>query len=226
MISIAIDGPSGAGKSTMAKIIAKERGYIYLDTGAMYRAFALYVLDNNYSVDEINNDNVKELLEQIHLDIQYVDNSQQVILNNENVSERIRTPEVSRAVSKVAALPEVRKYFVKIQREIASRNNVVMDGRDIGSYVLKDAQVKIFLTATVEDRARRRYEELLQRGYTEVTYEEVLNDMKTRDEFDSKRDFAPLVKADDAIEIITTGLEIEESLELIRKAIEEKLCGF
>lgn len=226
MISIAIDGPSGAGKSTMAKIIAKENGFIYLDTGAMYRAFALHVLDNNYSIDEINNENVKDLFDSFSLDIQYVNDTQQMILNNENVSDRIRTPEVSLAASKIATLPEVRKYFVRMQREFAKNKNVVMDGRDIGSNVLKDANVKIFLTATVEDRARRRYEELREKGNNDVTYEEVLEDMKLRDKIDSSREMAPLTKAEDAIEINTTGLEIEQSLEIIRKIVREKLCGF
>ncbi|NLN03213.1 MAG: (d)CMP kinase [Clostridiaceae bacterium] len=226
MISIAIDGPSGAGKSTMAKIIAKENGFIYLDTGAMYRAFALHVLNNNYSIDEINNDIVKELYDSFSLDIQYVEDKQQMILNNENVSNRIRTPEVSLAASRIATLPAVREYFVKMQREFAKNKNVVMDGRDIGSNVLKDADVKIFLTAAVEDRARRRFEELREKGNTEVTFEEVLEDMKLRDKIDSSREIAPLTKAEDAVEINTTGLEIEQSLELIRKVIKEKLCGF
>ncbi|HOA32325.1 MAG TPA: (d)CMP kinase [Clostridia bacterium] len=226
MISIAIDGPSGAGKSTMAKIIAKENGFIYLDTGAMYRAFALHVLNNNYSIDEINNDIVKELFDSFSLDIQYVEDKQQMILNNENVSNRIRTPEVSLAASRIATLPAVREYFVKMQREFAKNKNVVMDGRDIGSNVLKDADVKIFLTAAVEDRARRRFEELREKGNTEVTFEEVLEDMKLRDKIDSSREIAPLTKAEDAVEINTTGLEIEQSLELIRKVIKEKLCGF
>lgn len=226
LISIAIDGPSGAGKSTMAKTIAKEYGFIYLDTGAMYRAFALHVLNNNYSIDEINNDNVKELFDSFSLDIQYVDDTQQMILNNENVNDRIRTPEVSLAASRIATLPAVRIYFVEMQREFAKNKDVVMDGRDIGSYVLKDADVKIFLTATVEDRARRRFEELREKGNTEDTYEEVLDDMKLRDKIDSSREIAPLTKAEDAVEINTTGLEIEQSLELIRKVIKEKLCGF
>jgi cytidylate kinase len=226
LISIAIDGPSGAGKSTMAKIIAKENGFIYLDTGAMYRAFALHVLNNNYSIDEINNDIVKELFDSFSLDIQYVEDKQQMILNNENVSNRIRTPEVSLAASRIATLPAVREYFVKMQREFAKNKNVVMDGRDIGSNVLKDADVKIFLTAAVEDRARRRFEELREKGNTEVTFEEVLEDMKLRDKIDSSREIAPLTKAEDAVEINTTGLEIEQSLELIRKVIKEKLCGF
>lgn len=226
MINIAIDGPSGAGKSTMAKIIAKENGYIYLDTGAMYRAFGLYVMDNGIALNDINSDNISQLLKGFNLKILYVDNQQQVIVNDVNVNDRIRTQEVAAYASKVAQFPEVRLVFVDIQREIAKNHNLVMDGRDIGSYVLKDADVKIFLTATVEDRARRRFEELNQKGVKGTSYNKVLEEMIERDNNDCTRAMAPLIKADDAIEINTTGLEIEQSLELIRKVIKDKLCGF
>ncbi len=226
MISIAIDGPSGAGKSTIAKIIAKERGFIYLDTGAMYRAFGLYAIENGIDINNVSNEELIALLSGFKIDIQYVDGQQYVIVNGKNVNNLIRTPEVSLAASKVATIPEVRLSLIGIQREIAQKNNVVMDGRDIGTFVLKDADVKIFLTATVEDRAIRRYEELLEKGNKDITFDEVLNDMILRDENDSKRSFTPLAKADDAIEINTTGFKLEQSIEVIRKVVQDKLCGF
>lgn len=226
MISIAIDGPSGAGKSTMAKIIAKENGYIYLDTGAMYRAFGLYVMEKGISLKDIDSVVISQQLKGFDLKIQYIGNQQYVFVNDINVNDRIRTQEVAAYASKVAQFPEVRLYLVEIQRGIAKTNNLVMDGRDIGSYVLKDANVKIFLTATVEDRARRRFEELIQKGVKDTSYSKVLEEMIERDNNDRNRTMAPLVKADDAIEINTTGLEIEQSLELIRKVIKDKLCGF
>ena len=224
-VQIAIDGPSGAGKSTMAKIISKELGYLYLDTGAMYRAFALFTIKNGVEIEGWNDDEDKllPLIESFNLDIQYAEDGQHVIVNGEDYTGEIRTPEVSLAASKVSAVPAVRLKLVEIQREIASRQNVVMDGRDIGSYVLPNATLKIFLCASVEDRAQRRYEELQMRGDTTTTYEEVLADMKLRDENDSKRSFAPLVCMPDAIRLDTTGNELEETVDLIRKTIAEHI---
>lgn len=226
-IQIAIDGPSGAGKSTMAKILAKEKNFIYLDTGAMYRGFGLYAINNGVSFEGWNEKNADErlggILEHFTLNIEYRDGSQHVIVNGEDVTDKIRTPEVSLAASKVAVVPAVRLKLVELQRRIAADNNVVMDGRDIGSYVLPDATVKIFLTATAEDRARRRYEELIEKGQTGVSYEEVLEDMKFRDKNDSSRKFAPLTCAEDAVKLDTTGCSLDEAIAKIKKVVDSRV---
>ena len=162
-VSVAIDGPSGAGKSTIAKTVAKRLGFTYIDTGAMYRTVALYALENG--IDTKNADGaLEQALAEIGIDISYEDGSQYIFLNGRDVSEQIRTPQVSMGASDVATVPAVRLKLVELQRALANRQNVIMDGRDIGTYVLPDADIKIFLTADVEDRARRRYEELIQRG--------------------------------------------------------------
>lgn len=219
-IAIAIDGPSGAGKSTMAKKIAREMNFIYLDTGAMYRSFALYTLEQGISYEgELANEAIVALLPNFHLDIRYGEEGQQMFVNGADVTGRIRTPEVSMAASRVATIPAVRLQLVEIQREFARHANVVMDGRDIGSYVLPQAQVKIFLTASLEDRAQRRFAELRAKGDTRVSYEEVLQDMKVRDANDSGRAFAPLVQAADAVCLDTSGLSVEESVEKIREVV-------
>jgi len=225
LIQIAIDGPSGAGKSTMAKIVASQKGFLYLDTGAMYRAFGLYAILQgvDFNGSDKYEDKLISLLDNFNLDIKYVDNEQQVFVNGKNVNKMIRTPDVSLAASKVAVVPEVRIKMVEIQRDIAERNNVVMDGRDIGTYVLPNANVKIFLTASAEARATRRFDELKLKGNNEVTYEEVLNDMKFRDQNDSTRAFAPLKKADDAVLLDTTFLDISQSVQKIKELIDEKL---
>jgi len=225
LIQIAIDGPSGAGKSTMAKIVAKEKGFLYLDTGAMYRSFGLYAILQgvNFNGTEDYSEKLISLLDKFNLDIKYVDNEQQVFVNGKNVNKMIRTPDVSLAASKVAVVPAVRIKMVEIQREIAQKNNVVMDGRDIGTYVLPNANVKIFLTASAEARATRRFDELKQKGNTDVTYDEVLNDMKFRDQNDSSRSFAPLKQAEDAILLDTTYLDIAQSVQKIKELIDEKL---
>lgn len=212
--NIAIDGPSGAGKSTLAKKIAKKFGYIYLDTGAMYRAFGLFAIENGVDFTLPVEDNKKileALTDDFTLDVIYEDGNQQVYANGKNVTGLIRTPEVSIAASKVAVIPKVRLKLVEIQRNIASKNNVVMDGRDIGSYVLPDAAVKVFLTASVEVRAQRRYEELREKGNMQVTYNEVLSDMKFRDANDSSREFAPLKQAADAVLLDTSDMTEAES---------------
>lgn len=212
--NIAIDGPSGAGKSTLAKKIAKKFGYIYLDTGAMYRAFGLFAIENgvDFTLPVEDNKKVLEALtDDFTLDVIYEDGNQQVYANGKNVTGLIRTPEVSIAASKVAVIPKVRLKLVEIQRNIASKNNVVMDGRDIGSYVLPDAAVKVFLTASVEVRAQRRYEELREKGNMQVTYDEVLSDMKFRDANDSSRAFAPLKQAEDAVLLDTSDMTEAES---------------
>ena len=201
-VSIAIDGPAGAGKSTISKVIAKKLGFIYVDTGAMYRAVALYALQNN--INTRNEDGVLEsVLDKIDVDIAYKDSVQHIYLNGTDVSDAIREPEVSMGASDVAVVPAVRLKLVELQRALAKRENVIMDGRDIGTYVLPDAEIKIFLTATAEERAKRRHIELVQKG-VDASYKEVLADMIKRDHNDSTRKFAPLKQAEDAVLIDTT----------------------
>lgn len=224
--NIAIDGPSGAGKSTFAKSIAQKLNYIYLDTGAMYRAFGLYASNNGVDFnkdDWLDTVNIKLLVDNFSLDIVYENLEQLVIVNSEDVTGLIRTPAVSLAASKVAVVPEVRLKLVEIQRKIASKSNVVMDGRDIGSYVLPDAAVKIFLTASPEVRAQRRFKELVEKGNDNVTFEEVLKDMIFRDKNDSTRAFAPLVQAEDAVVVDTSNMNPKESEAALMKVIKEKI---
>lgn len=223
--NIAIDGPSGAGKSTLAKKVAKKLGYIYLDTGAMYRAFGLYCIENgvDFSADDSENQKkIEDLTENFSLDVIYEKENQQVYVNGINVTSFIRTPEVSIAASKVAVVPKVRLKLVEIQRQIAEKNDVVMDGRDIGSYVLPNAAVKVFLTASAEIRAKRRFDELREKGNLEVTYEEVLIDMKFRDTNDSSRAFAPLMKVEDAVLLDTSEMTEDESEQALINIIENK----
>lgn len=210
--SIAIDGPAGAGKSTIAKKVSAKLGYIYLDTGAMYRAVALKALQAG--IDTKNQQALADIMEKLDIAIAHEDNLQKIFLDGVDVSEAIRTAEVSSGASNVAAFPEVRLKMVELQRKIASGADVVMDGRDIGSYVLPNADLKIFLTASVEERAGRRFNELLRKGQ-QVTYEAVRQEMVQRDKNDSTRALAPLVKVPDAIEIDSTALEIDEVVEKI-----------
>jgi len=220
-MQIAIDGPSGAGKSTIAKTLAKKLNFIYIDTGAMYRSVGLFALRKG--IDAKNEqDKVCDILDEINLTIRYEDGVQHIFLNGEDVSDKIRTPEVSIAASAVAVIPAVRLKLVELQRQLAAKSDVIMDGRDVGTYILPNAEIKIFLTATVEDRARRRFEELLQKG-TETTFEEVLEDMKWRDKNDSSREFAPLKAADDAILVDTTGNTLEQSVQLMSDMICSKI---
>lgn len=210
--SIAIDGPAGAGKSTIAKKVSAKLGYIYLDTGAMYRAVALKALQSG--IDTKNQQGLADIMQKLDIAIAHENNLQKIFLDGADVSEAIRTAEVSAGASNVAAFPEVRLKMVELQRKIASGADVVMDGRDIGSYVLPKADLKIFLTASVEERAERRFNELLRKGQ-QVTYEAVRQDMVQRDKNDSTRALAPLVKVPDAIEIDSTALEIDEVVEKI-----------
>lgn len=207
-LNIAIDGPAGAGKSTIAKIISKNLGILYLDTGAMYRAVALKALREG--IDTLDRESLASMVENINIDIVYKCNEQRVFLDGEDVSEKIRTPEVSKGASDVAVVPEVRLKMVELQRKIADENDIVMDGRDIGTYVLPNANLKVFLTASVEERARRRYNEQIEKGISGISLEDVKRDIEYRDKNDSSRAFAPLSKADDAIEVDTTNLTIEE----------------
>lgn len=219
-VSVAIDGPVGAGKSTIARTAAQRMGFIYCDTGALYRTVGLFCKRDGASLD--SPEEIAARLPDIHLEIRLVDGVQRVYLNGEDVSEQIRTPDISMAASKVSAVPEVRAALLGMQREIAAKNNVIMDGRDIGTVVLPNAQVKIFLTASAEVRAKRRYDELVAKGEN-VTFEETLKDVNERDYRDMHRETAPLKMADDAIEADTSALDFEQSVALvcgiIRKAM-------
>ena len=218
---IAIDGPSGAGKSTIAKTLAAKLNFIYIDTGAMYRSVGLFTLRKGIDAQN-EHEKVCGILDEINLTIRYIDGVQHIFLNGEDVSDKIRTPEVSIAASAVAVIPAVRLKLVELQRQLAAKADVIMDGRDVGTYILPDAEIKIFLTATVEDRARRRFEELTQKG-TAVTFDEVLEDMKWRDKNDSSREFAPLKAADDAILVDTTGNTLEQTVTLMSNMICSKI---
>lgn len=219
MISVAIDGPSGAGKSTLSRRLAEKLGFIYVDTGALYRTIGLKFWDLGYD-RELNCD-IESVLEDTKLDIRFIDGEQRVFLGNEDVSEKIRIPEISMMASAVSARKEVRAFLLEMQRSFAKNNNVIMDGRDIGTVVLPNATVKIFLTASIEDRAKRRYDELLLRG-KKVTFKEVYDDMAERDFNDSNRAIAPLKPAEDAVIADTTGCQFDESLDKLLNIIKKK----
>jgi cytidylate kinase len=218
MINIAIDGPAGAGKSSLSRKLAANLGYIYVDTGALYRATGLKFSRLGFTT-ELSGD-IEKVLETTKVDIKFVDGEQRVFLDDEDVSDLIRTPEASMMASAVSAKPAVRAFLLDMQRNLAKNNNVVMDGRDIGTVVLPDAKVKIFLTADVEERARRRLLELTEKG-EKVSFEEVLADMKQRDYNDSHREIAPLRQAEDAVLADTTKLDLAGSLELLEKIVKE-----
>ena len=215
--NIAIDGPAGAGKSTISREIAQQLGYIYVDTGALYRAVAFYALEKGCRPEKI-----VPILSAAQVELRFIDGAQHVFLNDEDVSVKIRTPEVSMAASEVSAIPEVRKFLFDLQLKLAHENNVIMDGRDIGTVVLPHADVKIFLTASPEDRAQRRCKELLSKGAV-VNYDEVLQDIIKRDYNDSHREIAPLKQAPDAILVDTTGYEKEQAVEKLKSVILDKL---
>ncbi|MEE3429090.1 MAG: (d)CMP kinase [Ruminococcus sp.] len=218
-IAIAIDGPAGAGKSTISKSAAKQLGFIYIDTGALYRTVGLAA--SRAGVEPVESKEVDELLSKITVELTFNDKGEQVVLlNKEDVSGLIRTPEASMMASKISAVPAVRAYLLDLQRDMAKKNNVIMDGRDIGTVILPDAEVKIYLTATPEARAERRYKELVEKGM-DVKYEDILEDVKTRDYNDMHRDIAPLKKADDAILADTTEVDLQGSIDLIVKIIKE-----
>lgn len=216
MINIAIDGPAGAGKSTVAKYIAKKLGIIYLDTGAMYRAVALKAL--RLGIDPSDTDKVLPVLLNTVIDIIYKEDGQHILLDKEDVSREIREHSVSKAASDISKIKEIRLKLVELQREIASQNSVVMDGRDIGSYVLPEADFKFYLTAAPEVRAKRRCAELAAKGQ-KCSYAEILKDINIRDENDSKREFAPLVKAEGALLIDSSYMPAEEVCEKILSVI-------
>ena len=220
MINIAIDGPAGAGKSTIAKMIAARKNYIYVDTGAMYRAMALYLYRNGIDADD--SAAISQKCGEPDITIEYRDGEQVVLLNGENVNRYLRTPQVSDMASRSSVNPDVREKLMELQQELARKENVVMDGRDIGTVVLPDAQVKIFLTASVEVRARRRYLEDIGKGM-QADLGEIAAQIKERDERDMTRPVAPLKQADDAVLVDTSDLTIEEVVEKILAIIDEKI---
>jgi cytidylate kinase len=210
--SIAIDGPAGAGKSTIAKRIAKELGFIYVDTGAMYRAVALYLMRNGIGATE--SEKISEACKSVNVTLDYVNGEQQVLLNDENVNAFIRTEEVGMMTSASSKNKDVRLKMVELQRELAKKTSVVMDGRDIGTYVLKDANVKIYLTASSSERARRRFAELSAKGIS-CDIDEIEKDIIARDHQDMTRDFAPLCQAEDAILVDSSDMSIDEVVSTI-----------
>jgi len=218
--SIALDGPSGAGKSTLAKRVAKHFGFIYVDTGALYRAIGLFVFRNG--VEPKDEKGVLGLLSQIRLGMHYDESGlQRMLLNDEDVSDDIRLPEISTYASDVSAMPEVREFLLNMQRDMSKSFDVIMDGRDIGTVVLPNADLKIFITADDSARALRRFKELMAKG-VEVTFEDVARDMAQRDKNDSEREAAPLKAADDAIVVDTTELDFEQSFQALVNIVAEK----
>ena len=221
-INIAIDGPGGAGKSTISKEVARQLGIIYVDTGALYRTVGYYARENGLSVEDVKvSELITPLLDKISIEIKYIDGSQHVILNGEDLGDKIRQPDISMYASAVSSVPNVRAFLLEAQKELARKNSVIMDGRDIGTVILPNADVKIFLTASNEARAQRRYEELVAKG-VEVKYEDVLKEMNERDHADSTRAAAPLKAADDAILFDNSGYEFEGSVAHVLSIIEER----
>lgn len=220
MINIAIDGPAGAGKSTIAKSLAHMLGFIYVDTGALYRAVGLNALRMGY--DTKDEKLVTSTLNKIEVELKFINGAQKIYLNNDDVSEDIRTPQASMAASNVSAIASVREYLFDLQQNIAMKNNCIMDGRDIGTVVLPNAQVKIFLTASVEERASRRYKELVEKNI-EIDYNSVLEEMEQRDFQDSNRKIAPLKPADDAIIVDTTNKSLPQVISDIKNIVEERV---
>ena len=210
--NVAIDGPSGAGKSTIAKLVAKEKGYIYVDTGAMYRALAVYFLEKGIAPED--RAGIIAAAGEAEVSIRYEEGVQQVYLNGENISSKLRAEEVGNMASKTSIIPEVRERLLELQRALARKKDVIMDGRDIGTYILPGADVKIYLTASVETRARRRYEELIEKGAA-CDYQEIAKDIQERDERDMNREVAPLRQAADAVLVDSSDMTIAEVVEKI-----------
>ncbi len=220
MISVAIDGPAGAGKSTISRKVSAQLGFIYVDTGALYRSIAYSLNSDGIKTEEISK--IEEKLQKTTINIEFIDGEQHVFVNGEDVSSKIRTPEISMLASAFSAIPQVRAFLLELQRKMAREHNVIMDGRDIGTVVLPDATLKIFLTADPEDRARRRYEEMLEKGQ-KADYNEVLEDIKKRDYNDSHRAVAPLKPAEGAVVCNTTGNTLEQSVEQLFNIIKENI---
>lgn len=222
MIAIAIDGPGGAGKSTISKEIAKRLGIVYVDTGALYRSVGYYAREHGLSVEDVRiSEKITPMLPNISLNIEYIEGGQHVILNGEDLGDKIRQPDISMYASAVSSVGTVRQFLLETQRSIARKNSVIMDGRDIGTVILPDAEVKIFLTASNEVRAMRRYKELCEKG-TEVKYEDVLSELVARDKADSERAIAPCVAAPDAVTVDNSELTFDGSVERILEIIKEK----
>lgn len=219
MISVAIDGPAGAGKSTIAKMAAKRLNFIYVDTGALYRTLGYGA--HTGGVDIHNDTELESYLQNSRVELKFIDGEQRVFLNGEDVSDKIRTPQMGTAASEISAIPRVREYLLDMQRALARTNNVIMDGRDIGTVVLPNAEVKIFLTASPECRAKRRLEDFRQKGEN-VDFDEVLRLIVERDYQDSHREIAPLKAAEDSVIVDTSDLSLEQSVEKIISTIEEK----
>lgn len=220
MIAVAIDGPAGAGKSTIARAVADELGFIYVDTGALYRTIGLSCVENN--IDISDTDAVVSVLPQIDIRIVFLNGEQRVLLNDKDVSEKIRTEQISMAASTVSAIPKVREFLLDLQRSFAKTDNVIMDGRDIGTVVLPNAQVKIFLTASPEKRAERRMNQLAEKGI-DAEYDDILSDIIKRDYNDSHRKTAPLKPAENSVIIDTTTLTLEQSIKKIADTVKEKI---
>ena len=216
-VSVAVDGPAGSGKSTITKMVAKSLGFNYVDTGAMYRALTYNFLSNG--LDELEEEKIKELLSKTEFRVEYVDRIQYVYINDVEVSDKIRTAEVSKFTSLFAKSPAVRDFLIETQRNLANTNNIIMDGRDIASVVLPNADVKIFLTASVEERARRRVLDFERQGIANVDFEKVKEDIKARDWQDENRDIAPLVKVDSATLLDTTSMTIDEVVEKMTELV-------
>ena len=216
-VSVAVDGPAGSGKSTITKMVAEKLGFNYVDTGAMYRALTYNFLSND--LKELEENKIKELLEDLDFRVEYVDGVQYVYVNDVEVSDKIRTAEVSKYTSLFAKSPSVREFLIDTQRNLAHTNNIIMDGRDIASVVLPNADVKIFLTASVEERARRRVLDFERQGLENVDFEKVKEDIKARDWQDENRDIAPLVKVDSATLVDTTSMTIDEVVDKMTELV-------
>ena len=220
MSSIAIDGPAGAGKSSIAKALSKRLGYIYIDTGAMYRAVALFFVENN--VSDGTDSRIESLLEKLEISIKYEDGAQKVILNGEDVTGKLRLEEIGKLASKVSAIGSVREKLVALQRKLAQKENVVMDGRDIGTVVLPNADLKIYLSASSKVRAKRRYLELLEKGQTDLDINEIEDEIIKRDEADMNREISPLKQADDAYYLDSSDMTLEEVVSKILSMVKEE----
>ena len=220
MNSIAIDGPAGAGKSSIAKALSKRLGYIYIDTGAMYRAVALFFLENN--VADGTDSRIESLLDKLEISIKYEDGAQKVILNGEDVTGKLRLEEIGKLASKFSAIGSVREKLVALQRKLAQKENVVMDGRDIGTVVLPNAGLKIYLSASSKVRAKRRYLELLEKGHTDLDINEIEDEIIKRDEADMNREISPLKQADDAYYLDSSDMTLEEVVSKILSMVKEE----
>lgn len=220
MNSIAIDGPAGAGKSSIAKALSKRLGYIYIDTGAMYRAVALFFLENN--VADGTDSRIDSLLDKLEISIKYEDGAQKVILNGEDVTGKLRLEEIGKLASKFSAIGSVREKLVALQRKLAQKENVVMDGRDIGTVVLPNADLKIYLSASSKVRAKRRYLELLEKGQTDLDINDIEDEIIKRDEADMNREISPLKQADDAYYLDSSDMTLEEVVSKILSMVKEE----